>query len=63
MKKIDMKKFLNALISQSDDNLRTKQYYIFQYPVQGIFFNLKYKLNQIKKLCFILLYICLIIYF
>ena len=38
MKPIDMKKFVDNLISQSVDNWRTKWYDIFQYHVQGIFY-------------------------
>ena len=38
MKSVDMKKFVDNLISQSVDNWRTKWYDIFQYHVQGIFY-------------------------
>ena len=38
MKPVDMKKFVDNLVSQSVDNWRTKWYDIFQYHVQGIFY-------------------------
>ena len=38
MNKVDIKKFVDNLISQSVDNWRTKWYDIFQYYVQGIFY-------------------------
>ena len=38
MKPVEMKKYVDNLISQSVDNWRTKWYDIFQYHVQGIFY-------------------------
>ena len=38
MNNVDIKKFVDNLISQSVDNWRTKWYDIFQYYVQGIFY-------------------------
>ena len=38
MNNVDIKKFVDNLISQSVDNWRTKWYDIFQYHVQGIFY-------------------------
>ena len=38
MTNVDIKKFVDNLISQSVDNWRTKWYDIFQYYVQGIFY-------------------------
>ena len=38
MNNVEVKKFVDNLISQSVDNWRTKWYDIFQYYVQGIFY-------------------------